>query len=68
MYNAFIHTKMDLQLQYGSLSKNNMACMDSFQNCLLSIVIGQLISTLIEALQIEVNAQSYTTINNVTGG
>ena len=58
MYHAFIHIKMDLQLQYGSLSKNNIACMDSFQNYLLSIVTGQLISTLIEALQMEVNAQS----------
>ena len=37
--------------------------MKSFQNYVLCIETGQLASTAIEALQIEANGQSYTTIN-----
>ena len=61
------HTLVCSKLDYAApawqpwLSDTNLSCLDHLQNCSLRLITGQLVSTPLEALHLEVNVQSYPT-------
>ena len=64
------HTLVCSKLDYAApawqpwLSNTNLFCLDRLQNHSLRIITGQLVSTLLEALRLETDVQSYPTCSN----
>ena len=65
-FHALIHSKLDYAAPvYQSwLCTTNLSCLDCLQNCSLWFITGQLVSTSLEALCLEADAQSYQTCRN----
>ena len=60
---ALVHSKLDYAAPAWQpwLSITNLSCLDCLQSRSLWLIMGQLISTRLEALHLEANVQSYTT-------
>ena len=62
-FHALVCSKLDYAAPAWQpwLSKTNLTNLDRLQNCSLRLITGQLVSTPLEALQLEADVQSYST-------
>ena len=65
-FHAVIHSKLDYAVPAWQLwlSTTNLSCLDRPQNHSVRLITGQLVSTTLEASQIEADIQSYHTCSN----
>ena len=62
-FHALVHSKLDCAAPawQHQLSDTNLSSLDHLQNYSLQLITGQLVSTPVEALQLEADVQSYPT-------
>ena len=65
-FHALIRSKLDYAAPAWQpwLSATNLSCLDCLQNRSLRLIMGQLVSTPLEALRLEADVQSYQTCSN----